>query len=59
MYDNDKCIAFASAVKIDALSGNLILDVKLHATSMLICFCVNIDIYKLCKLFTNVSILSF
>jgi hypothetical protein len=29
MYDNAKSIAFASAVKIDALSGNLTLDVKL------------------------------
>jgi hypothetical protein len=29
MYDIAKSIAFASAVKIDALSGNLILDVKL------------------------------
>jgi hypothetical protein len=28
MYDNAKSIAFASAVKIDALSGNLILDVR-------------------------------
>jgi hypothetical protein len=28
MYDNVKSIAFASAVKIDALSGHLILDVK-------------------------------
>jgi hypothetical protein len=28
MYDNAKSIAFASAVKIYALSGNLILDVK-------------------------------
>jgi hypothetical protein len=26
MYDNAKSLAFASAVKIDALSGNLILD---------------------------------
>jgi hypothetical protein len=31
MYDNAKSIAFASAVKIDALSDNLILDVKLFA----------------------------
>jgi hypothetical protein len=29
MYDNAISIAFASAVNIDALSGNLILDVKL------------------------------
>jgi hypothetical protein len=28
MYDNAKSKAFASAVKIDTLSGNLILDVK-------------------------------
>jgi hypothetical protein len=29
MYDNAKSIAFAYEVKIDALSGNIILDVKL------------------------------
>jgi hypothetical protein len=29
IYDNAKSIAFASAVKINALSGYLILDVKL------------------------------
>jgi hypothetical protein len=33
MYDNGKSIAFDSAVKIDALSGNLILDVKLFPNS--------------------------
>jgi hypothetical protein len=33
MYDNAKSIAFASAVKIDALSGNLILDVKLFSNT--------------------------
>jgi hypothetical protein len=31
MYDNAKSIAFASAVKINALPGNLILDVKLFS----------------------------
>jgi hypothetical protein len=31
MYDNAKSIAFASAVIIDALSGNLILDVILFS----------------------------
>jgi hypothetical protein len=29
MYENAKSIAFATTVKIDALSGNLTLDVKL------------------------------
>jgi hypothetical protein len=33
MYDNAKSMAFASAVKIDALSGNLILDVKLFSNT--------------------------
>jgi hypothetical protein len=33
MYDNAKYIAFASAVKIDALSVNLILDVKLFSNT--------------------------
>jgi hypothetical protein len=33
MYDNTKSIVFASAVKIDALSGNLILDVKLFSNT--------------------------
>jgi hypothetical protein len=32
-YDNANSIAFASAVKIDALSGNLILDVKLFSNT--------------------------
>jgi hypothetical protein len=34
MYDNAKSIAFASAVKIDAFSGNLILDVKLFSNAL-------------------------
>jgi hypothetical protein len=35
MYDNAKSIiAIASAVKIDALSGNLILDVKLLSNTV-------------------------
>jgi hypothetical protein len=33
MYDDAKYIAFTSAVKIDALSGNLILDVKLFSNT--------------------------
>jgi hypothetical protein len=33
LYDNAKSIAFASAVKIDALAGNLILDVKIFPNS--------------------------
>jgi hypothetical protein len=33
MYDNAKSIAFAYAVKIDALSGNLILVVKLFSNT--------------------------
>jgi hypothetical protein len=33
MYDNAKSKAFASAVKIDALSGILILDVKLFSNT--------------------------
>jgi hypothetical protein len=33
MYDNAKSIAFASAVKNNALSGNLILDVTLFPNS--------------------------
>jgi hypothetical protein len=33
MYDNAKSIAFASAVKIYAFSGTLILDVKLFSNT--------------------------
>jgi hypothetical protein len=33
IYDNAQSIAFASAVKIDTLSGNLILDVKLFSNT--------------------------
>jgi hypothetical protein len=33
MYDNAKSIAFASAVKIDALSGSLIQDLKLFSNT--------------------------